>query len=401
VLQHSKSVSISILVVFTLALVLISCSADGASGTSSTPSTPTISSSGQSLGNKATSTSSQSANPASQPCPDTVQSPVHWDAIIPTQDGVSHVETVVCGYLTDSSTLQALVTVRYQGTGQLLDVYVFNDITSPDPTQLLKLQSLYNGDARISTYNTLLIAEVDQDSSINAGKSDSEMTRDLFREFQWDGSAGTLVPVSFPGIFPDMTRFQAEDDQTLVNQGQDSWKLNAAAVALHMATDAHLLNWPADSRTAVVSGGGASDENAVLTVKNSSPPGDTIRVSLARLERNTNKGIWEVVSVTANGISITSPQSRDILASPLKVTGTGNAFEGVIGTVHVLDHAYAPIGHAQVTGATGNGATTFSTMVSYTTTFKGGKQDGIVVLYAANNAGSSTGAAVMIKELLG
>src|SRR5215831_20414341 len=107
-----------------------------------------------------------------------------------------------------------------------------------------------------------------------------------------------------------------------------------------MATDAKLLNWPGDSQTMVVSGGGSSDENAVVTVKNSSPPGDIIRVSLARLERNTNKGIWEVVSVTANGISITSPQSRDILASPLNVMGTGNAFEGVIGTVDVLDHAY-------------------------------------------------------------
>ena len=85
----------------------------------------------------------------------------------------------------------------------------------------------------------------------------------------------------------------------------------------------------------------------------------------------------------------------------MNVTGTGNAFEGVIGTIDVLDHAYTPIGHAQVTGATGNGNTTFSTVVSYNSTFKGGKQDGIVVLYAANNAGSSTGAAVMIKELLG
>ncbi|HYX50310.1 MAG TPA: Gmad2 immunoglobulin-like domain-containing protein, partial [Ktedonobacteraceae bacterium] len=126
-----------------------------------------------------------------------------------------------------------------------------------------------------------------------------------------------------------------------------------------------------------------------------------IRVSLERLERNTNKGIWEVVAVTASNISITTPQSRDILASPLNVMGTGNAFEGVIGTVDVLDHVYTPIGHAQVKGATGNGNTTFSTVVAYTSTFKGGKQDGLLVLYAANNAGSSTGAAVMIKELLG
>ncbi len=168
-----------------------------------------------------------------------------------------------------------------------------------------------------------------------------------------------------------------------------------------LATDTHLLNWPGDVQTVVVSGGGSNDTDAIVTVKNPAPPGDMIRVSLERLERNTNKGIWEVVAVSAENISITTPQSRDILTSPLSITGTGNAFEGVIGTIDVLDHAYIPIGHAQVTGAKGNGNTTFSTVVSYNSTFKGGKQDGIVVLYAANNAGSTTGTAVMIKELLG
>ena len=393
-MQHSKYVSISILVVFILALTLISCS--GSSSTTTTPATTA----GQSSGNT-TTTTSPVLHPGPQLCPDAVQTPAHWDAIIPTQNGVTHVEKVICGYLTGTTTLQALVTVRYQGTGQLLDVYVFNDITSPSPSQLFKLQSLYNGDARLSAYNTVLTAEVDQYSSINAGKSDADMVRDLFREFQWSDGAGTLVPVSFPGIFPDLTRYQAEEDQVQVNQRKDVWKLNATEVARQLATEAHLLNWPGDVQTVVVSGDGSSDTNAEVTVKNPEPPGDMIRVSLERLERNTHNGIWEVVAVTASNISITTPQSRDILTSPMNVTGTGNAFEGVIGTIDVLDHAYTPIGHAQVTGATGNGNTTFSTVVSYNSTFKGGKQDGIVVLYAANNAGSSTGSAVMIKELLG
>ena len=176
----------------------------------------------------------------------------------------------------------------------------YNDITSPSPSQLFKLQSLYNGDAKISAYNTVLTAEVDQYSSINAGKSDAEMTRDLFREFQWSDGAGTLVPVSFPGIFPDLTRYQAEDDQAQVNQGQDAWKLNAAEVARQLATDTHLLNWPGDAQAVVVSGGGSNDSDAIVTVKNPAPPGNTINVSLERLERNTNKGIWEVVAVTAD-----------------------------------------------------------------------------------------------------
>jgi hypothetical protein len=378
----------------------MSCNGGSNSGTSSATSTQATSSR-QLSGNETANSTLQGANPGPRSCPVVVQSPAHWDAIIPTQNGVTHVEKVVCGNLTGKSTLQALVTVRYQGTGQLLDVYVFNNITSPSPTQLFKLQNLYNGEARVSAYSTVLTAEVDQHSSINAGKSDAEMRRDLFREFQWSGVTGTLVPVSFPGIFPDLTRYQAEDDQIHVNQGQDVWKLNAALVATHLATNTHLLNWPANSQTVVVSGGGANDENAVVTVKNPRPPGNIIHVSLARLENNAKKGIWEVVAVTTNGISITSPQNRDILTSPLNVTGSGIASEGVIRTVEVLDHTYTPIGHAQVKGATGIGTTTFSSVVSYTTTFKGVKEDGIVVLYAANNTGSSTSVAVMIKELLG
>ena len=239
----SKSPLISIFFVFILALTLISCSGSS-NGSSSSPSKPQSTTPLGNSNSTTTDSTSPGINTGPQPCPDAVQIAAHWDAIIPTQNGVTHVEKVICGYLSGTTTLQALVTVRYQGTGQLLDVYVYNDITSPDPTQLFKLQSLYNGAARISAYNTVLTAEVDQYSSINAGKSEVEMTRDLFREFQWSDGAGTLVPVSFPGIFPDLTRYQAEDDQVQVNHGQDTWKLNAAEVARNLATDTHLLNWP-------------------------------------------------------------------------------------------------------------------------------------------------------------
>jgi hypothetical protein len=399
VIQHSKSLFISILFVFILALLLTSCS--GSSNNGSSSSTTQATSSGGNSGGKTTATTSPGIGLGPRLCPDAVKAPAHWDALIPTQNGVTHVEKVKCGNLIGNATLQALVTVRYQGTGQILDVYVYNNITSPSPSQLFKLQNLYKGDAKISVYNTVLTAEVDQNSSINAGKNDTKMARDLFREFKWSDGAGTLVPVSFPGIFPDLTRYQAENDQAQVNQGQDAWKLNAAQVANHMASDRLLLNWPSNTQTVVLSGGGSNESNAVVTVKNPTQAGNTIKVSLERLEGNTNGGLWEVVSVTAAGMSITSPQSRDILASPTHVTGSGNSFERVIGTIVVLDHLYTTIGHANATGATGNGNTTFSTNVAYNSTFKGGTQEGVVVLYAANNAGSSMGAAVMIKELLG
>ncbi len=393
-LHYVKSLLIGISLVLLLTFTLAACGGSSNSG-GATPTTQATTPAGGT-----TATASPVIGLGPQSCPDAVKAPAHWAAIIPTQNGVTQVENVTCGNLIGNPTLQALVTVRYQGTGQNLDVYVYSDITGPNPTQLLKLQNLYKGNAKISGYNTILTSEVDQNSSINAGKSNAELTLDLFREFKWSDGAGTLVPVSFPGMYPDLTRYQAENDQAQVNQGQDPWKLNAVQVANHMAADPHLLNWPSNAPTTVVSGGGSSDSDAVVTVKNPAPAGNTIKVSLQRLEGNTNGGIWEVVSVTSDGMSITSPQSRDLLTSPVKVTGTGNAFESVIGTVAILDHLYADIGHASVGGAIGNGNTTFSTTVPYTSTFKGGSQEGIVVLFAANNAGSGPAAMVMVKELL-
>src|SRR5260221_1381067 len=223
---------------------------------------PTPTAHGTTTGGGTTPAATPGIGLGSQPCPAAVKTPAYWDPIIPTQNGVTKVESVTCGNLVGNPTLQALVTVRYDGTGAILDVYVYTKITDPRPTQIFKLQSLSDGAAKISEYNTVLTAEVDQHSSLNAGKDSASYTRDLFREFKWSDSVGTLVPVSFPGMYPDLTRYQAEMDQAQVNQGQDAWKLDAAMVANHMAADPHLLSWPSSVPTTVPSGDGPNDAGA-------------------------------------------------------------------------------------------------------------------------------------------
>jgi len=99
-------------------------------------------------------------------------------------------------------------------------------------------------------------------------------------------------------------------------------------------------------------------------------------------------------------MSITVPQDRDRLSSPAIVKGTGNAFEGKIGRVIVLDHLYKNIGQSDANGANGNGSTTFSSSVTYNSSFKTGIQEGIVVVYSYSNANSSIAGAVMVKEML-
>ncbi len=392
---HFKRISLSANMLLLIVLLVTACS--GNSG-SSNSSTPTASSS-------VATTSSGTATPSStpqvklgtQPCPDAVKAPSYWDPIVGTQSGVSQVGRVTCANLIGQPSLQALILVGYQGTGMVVDAYVYNNITNPRPTQIFKLQNLYKGNALISAYNTVITAEVDHESSINKGKPNAKLTIDLCREFKWSDGAGTLVPVTFPGIYPDLTRYQAEAVQQEVNQGHQPWRLSATQTAQNLAVS--LLQWTNNAPATITSGGGQHDVNAVVAVKSPFPGGSTITIALSRLEGNANGGIWEATSVNTPGMSIARPQNRDLLSSPTTVTGSGNSFEGVIGKVVILDHLYTDIGHTNATGTSGSNAS-FTTNVTYNSTFKTGTQEGVVALFSYGGATSAITGAVMVKEML-
>ena len=336
--------------------------------------------------------------PGPQNGPPGVSDTAYWDQILGTQGTNGKVERVSFANVLGTPTLQALVTVRHSNANGTLDVYVFDKITNAKPTQLFKMQGLVKGDAKISGYNSVMTAEVDQNSPLNAGKSSAQWTQDLFREFAWNAGEGTLTQVAFPGIFPDLTRYQAEMDQNNVKAGQDSWKNNAVQVAQRMA--AQFLKWSLNAQASVVSGGGAQDVDAVVQVKSPTPGGLSITVTLSRLEGNTSN-MWVVIGVTSgNGLlTINTPVKGDRLTSPSTITGTGSAFEGVVGQAFVLDHLYTTIGQAQVTGAS-NGKTTYSTTIPYTSSFQGGTQEGIVVVYMYSQADGSIATAAMQKVML-
>ncbi|WP_220205270.1 hypothetical protein [Reticulibacter mediterranei] len=308
---------------------------------------------------------------------------------------MSAVGRVTCANLIGNATLQALILVGYQGTGNVIDIYVYNNITSPSPTQIFKLQNLYKGDARISGYNTIITAEVDQDSSDNKNAGgNNELHPDLFREFKWSNGAGTFVQIAFPGIFPVLTRYQAEDDQQQVNQGHQPWQISASMTA--QALVANLLKWSPDSPATITRGGGEHDVEAAVDVTNKSPGGGTIHVAMSRLYGKVSN-IWVSTAVTSDGMSITAPAAYERLVSPANVTGTSKAVGGKSGTIHIFDHTQTDIGHADVQPSQGNGSVT----VSYNTTFKTGTQEGTVALYRPGSTDGSIAAAVIVKVLLG
>jgi len=330
-----------------------------------------------------------------QPCPAEVKDPAYWNAIVNPGSGQT-VESVMCGNLVGLSTLQAVVAVRHTGDDHTLDIFIFSHLTAGKPSQLFTLSGLLHGDVKISGYNTVLTAQSDPHSRLNEKLSPAEYEQDLFREFKWSDRALTFVQVPFTGLFPDLTRFQAEREQAQVNAGAgfQQWRIDVVASAQHLANT--FLNWPPDVPVTIVSGGGLRDYKAVVQVRNTAPGGGMIRVSFTRLEGNNNGGLWEATAIEADGLSITSPQSGQALTSPIVVEGTNTAFTGKIMIIRILDHLHNDIGHATVSPA---GQPNFSSSVPFTSSFQGG-QEGIVALYAYN-ANGSVATVVMVKVLLG
>lgn len=332
-----------------------------------------------------------------QDCPAPANNPQHWEAILKMQPADEQVENTTCASLTGSHTLQALITARATSSGGFLDFYIYDNITSTHPTRLFQRQSLEQGNAKISHYNTILTSEIDANSSINAGQIDANMQTDLYHEFKWSATAKTFLPVAFPGIYPDLTRYQAENTQQQASQGNQAWHLNVQNVASNFSSK--FLKW-SNPAVQVVSGGGQQDVNAVVNVKNSgSSTNGLVTLTLSRLEGNTNGGIWEVISASSSGLAIITPQSRSQVHSPCTISGKGLAFEAVIGTVAILDHLYNTIGQTQARGVKGNGPTSFTSTIAYKSTAQG-SEEGVVTLTATSQADGSISGLAMHKVLL-
>jgi hypothetical protein len=336
------------------------------------------------------------------PCPASVNNAQHWNAILGLNGTSDTVAGISCANMKGNPSLQALVTVYHHNT-DMQDAYIFDRITDAHPVQLFKLQGLYRGLAVISNYSTIMTGEVDRASSINQGKTGDQLTTDLFREFKWVEGSGTFEQVAFPGIFPDLTRYQAELDQRTVTAGQDTWKNDPAKVA--KALVAKFFDWKRPVTTKVLSGGSAQDVDARVQVQETAPQGasfgPSVVVTLSRLEGNTSN-MWVAIAVDDGSfMSITSPVKWGLLSSPATVKGTGSAFEGDVGTVYVLDHHYSVIGHAKGVPATGMGKTTFSATITYSATFHGGAQEGLLAYYRYSEADGTIAGAVIQKVLVG
>lgn len=330
-----------------------------------------------------------------QLCPDLAKNPDTWKRIVVLDTGQS-VEHVLCGNLLGIAALQAVVLARHTGADSTLDIFVYSDITSTHPREIFNLKGLLHGDAKISGYNTLLTAQEDRNSLYNKGQT-NQWTADLCREYKWSDTAGALIQVPFSGIFPDLTRYQAEFEQSEVNNGQglQQWRLSALTTTQRFCEA--LLKWPLDTPVNILSGGGVHDIHATVQVKHASSL--PIMLKLDRLERNANGGLWEVISVQTNAIALNVPHNDQPLTSPVTVSGHGGG-NGTTGTLSTVDHVYNEGGKSEAWKTDVTGTTNFSKPLSYTLSFQDGVQEGVITLSVTSGSDNILVGMIMVKVLL-
>jgi hypothetical protein len=311
------------------------------------------------------------------------------------------VQKVICGTL-EGAGLQALVTVRHYTPDAKLDVYVYDNITGA-PARRFSVQGLINGDAFISSVGTLVTAESNPSDVIKGAL-------DLFKEYKWNGAA--FGQVIFPGMFPDMTRYQADQDEAKVSAelaalqpGQpktlirDSWKLSAGAVATHLAQA--IFRW--QRVTTTLPQGAAKLSIIPVTVTNLGIGGGGFIATVHHLNEVTTNifEVWQVSSADGNS-AITNPGAYAQLNSPVSVSGSAMASGSILGRIVVYNDAFITVGASgPIHSAAPSGVVQFTNTVTYQLNASG-LQEGVVAFFATNqNNVAITNQVVLVKVFLG
>lgn len=332
-----------------------------------------------------------------QPCEPNLAA-VSWQSVVPSFNSTyQQIETVTCGDLRRDGHQEALVPVRNNGSGAILDFYIYAPGTSTGgtPTLVLSETGLYKGSVKISTVNTIVTGEVDANSCINRPiTTNAGLIQDLFREWQWNGSA--LAQVAFPGIFPAFTRFQAEDFQhAAVDSGAAAWALDPVQEANQFAAD-------------VLSSSGAS-----ATLISSSGP--TAQAKVAGFTVNLQRllypdhGMWEVTGVAAqDALNVTSPVPSAAVTSPITISGIGYTFEAGNYQTALWDKANLAVSdtnHCQLgtgtihSGASSAPAAPFTGTLAYTPDSHT-VEDGLLWVDELSAKGDGSFSSVMLLKLL-
>ncbi|HLI07093.1 MAG TPA: hypothetical protein VKV40_11050 [Ktedonobacteraceae bacterium] len=336
--------------------------------------------------------------PAFKPTPITLQVSncptlsINWDSLLGTKTNVNKVQQVTCGNLEQNGALTALVVVRYYTPDAKMDCYVYDNLTGT-PVKRFSALGLVQGKASISPANTLLIAE-------NA--SNDPIGPNVFKEYQWNASSATFQQILFPGIYPDVTHYQAEQSEALASStdttvaGQNAWRLNGGEVLHRLAYE--LFHWTnVTSQNIAFNNAKAT---YVVQVTNQGTGGGGFTATLFRLDGNVNN-IFEVSQLVPldTGTSITSPASGTQVTNPVTVNGTTNASGSILGHVVLYDDNFTIVGDSgPISSPASSGYVDFSQSVHYQLNGSG-VQEGVVAFYSTDQNNISFDAQVELLKV--
>lgn len=325
---------------------------------------------------------------------------INWDGLVGTHANVDKVQKVICGSLEGPGSLAALVEARYYSPGARLDFYVYDNL-SGTPLRRLSVQGLLDGDAFISSVGTIATAEINPNDTIKG-------LVDLFKEYQWNGA--TFGQVLFPGVYPDVTRYQAEQAQARVNaeiaalqpgqaQGQiaDAWRLQPGSLAARLArTIFHWTNF-------TVTPPSHSGKLTILpfTVTNLAAGGGgfiAIIHHLNEVPANISE-IWQVNSIDGSA-ALSSVPAYTLLSSPVTVRGSSTANGSVLGQVVLYDDTYTTVGDSgEIRAPASSGYVGFTVSISYH--LPPGLQEGVIAFYpTSQNDIALSNQAILVKVFL-
>ncbi len=228
---------------------------------------------------------------------------LNWDSLVGTKANVNKVQKVICGNLEGSGALTALVIARYYTSDAKMDWYVYDNLGGT-PTRRFAEHGLIQGDAQISPTNTIMTAQL---------ISPDPIPPNVFKEYQWSAASGTFTQISFPGIYPDVTHYQAEQAQELASStdttiaSNNSWRTSASTILRKMVSD--IFHWTLVNTQNVAFNNGK--DTYIVDVINQGPGGGGIVAQLMRLD-NVLTNIFEVFQITPldTGTSLEQPCQR-------------------------------------------------------------------------------------------
>jgi hypothetical protein len=349
----------------------------------------------------ATSTAIASPTPTPKPptitlrvvgCPSGLS--LNWDNLVGTKVNVNKVQKVTCGSLEGSGSFEALVNVRYYTPDAKLDYYVYDNLNGT-PSRTFSTRGLLDGDAQISPNGTIMTAEIGPQDTIKAKP-------DVFKEYQWNGSA--FVQIMFPGMYPDMTYYQAVQNQAQLNtelaagNKQDEWRILFFGVPDHLARV--IFHWTTiDTRTVRFR---SSTGTYIVAVYNLGPGGGGFIASMFHLD-NSEANTFEIMQLTSidGSVLLSAPTTGVQLGNPLTISGSSDANGTILGKAVVYNDNFIDIGESgDIRSPASAGYVNFTKSINYHLNSSGVQEAAVAFYWTNQNNSNFTNQIVIVKVLL-